>query len=583
MLKYVIACTEVLTQMSPLSTHENSGKQTSQSRRRFLVGIGAATAALAGCASSTDSDDDDPAEDSETESFDPASDLSYGEWLTTANGGMLFAYADLEAVPSDSVSDTSLEESPKDPLITYPLVMNQTTIGISQISLSFAGLTQAISPETASDSTVSEITVVNRSIVAEGSFATGELNELLTEPTDETYGIAYEQTETIDGYDRYEPAEVPDALSDDPPAIAIADETVVLGSGPEQLEQMVAAGAGDQSRIYESSETVSQLLEQAGTGDLVFGQVGTLPDGAFDPRESFQTDPQFEPRSGEDVVAGIEFADGGDTVESEFALAAEDIDESRRETIETAFGTAAVDDSVSIDLNDGGITASGTYNAETLGLVSGDSSGDDDLSQAAAAELVSPESLSFQYEPPRDQQFGELWVRVTEETDAAAIRVEADSGGYTELQPQDRPVSADDSVAVQVDPDGDVVTVFAVNDDGAVGELTTQSVPTDELPESVASQAVPEDAVSFSYEPPSAGDFGSLTIEITADTDAKTLVAQPQEAPGSFADRVGSLTSEEHISAGTTLETAVESDGDEVILYATVNGATGEVARWQGP
>jgi hypothetical protein len=103
------------------------------------------------------------------------------------------------------------------------------------------------------------------------------------------------------------------------------------------------------------------------------------------------------------------------------------------------------------------------------------------------------------------------------------------------------------------------------------------------LSETAASQAVPADALSFSYESPDGGDLGSLTVEVIADTDAKTLVAQPQEAPGLFTDRVGSLTSEQPVAAGTMLETAVEPAGDEVVVYATVDGATGEVARWRGP
>ncbi|MFC7059890.1 hypothetical protein [Halovenus salina] len=127
------------------------------------------------------------------------------------------------------------------------------------------------------------------------------------------------------------------------------------------------------------------------------------------------------------------------------------------------------------------------------------------------------------------------------------------------------------------------MTAFAVNSEGAIGELTTVSVPTDNLSEKAASQAVPADALSFNYESADTGDFGSLTIEVVADTDAKTLVAQPQEAPSLFTDRVGSLTSDEPVGTGTTLQTAVEPDGDEVIVYGTVDSATGEVARWQGP
>lgn len=108
-------------------------------------------------------------------------------------------------------------------------------------------------------------------------------------------------------------------------------------------------------------------------------------------------------------------------------------------------------------------------------------------------------------------------------------------------------------------------------------------MPTDELSESAASQAIPEDTLSFSYESPDAGNVGGLMIEVVKDTDADTLVAQPQKAARSFTARIGSLTSDEPVDAGTILETNVEPEGDEVVVYATVDGATGEVARWQGP
>lgn len=564
--------------MSPPST-DDSDTQPNHTRRRFLLGIGAATATLAGCASNDDTDD------SPTDSFDPASALPYGKWLTTANDGMLFAYADLEALAADSSSGGSVPDSLEDPLALYPFLLGQTTVGLGQLSLSFAGLTRAIAPNADSESTVATVTVVNSTVVAEGTFATDELDERLTEPADATYGITYEQSGTIRGYMQYEATEVPESFSDEPPALAVAGETVVVSQNADQLERMLAAENGEQSRIYETNETVAQLLEQAGTGDLVVGEIGSTEDVRLAPRESFETDPQFEPRAGEDVVASLAFAESGDTVESQVALAADDLTESRRDTIETEFGTAAVSDSVSLTVEDNQLTVSGTYEAASLGLTGGgsDSSEDGGLSQAAAAELVSPDTLRFRYEPPRNQQFGELWVAATEETDAAALRLTTDSGNSTELRPQEDTVGANDSIAVPVDPDGDSVTVAVVDDEGASGELTTQSVPTADLSETAARQAVPEDALSFSYNPPNGGQFGSLIIEVVADTEADTLVAQPQEAPGLFTDRVGSLRSNDPVGAGTTLDAAVDPAGDEVIVYASVDGATGEVARWQGP
>ena len=593
----------------------DSTTQTSQTRRRFLLGMGTLTAALAGCSgdgnqSTTDSvtddtpvdnsstgdtptddtpTDDTPADDSSTdgsttETFDPAGALPYGQWLTTDKRGLFFAYANLDNLPDDTVADSGgpSELSVDDPLALYPLVIGGAAVGVGQLPLAFAGLAQAVSPTATSDSAVSEVTITNRTIIAEGSFATDQLHERLIEPTDETFGIGYEQIRTDRRYDRYEPVEVPDSV-DNPPAVAVTDETVIVGPNASRLDQTIAAGDGNRSRIFETDETTAELLEQAGTGDLVVGQFGSATSGQLLGDVQPNPGPQFRPRSGENVVAAVDFDASSDTFESQFALAADDIGEERQETIETSFGTAAVDDSESIDVSDSRITATGTYSVKSLGLKSGENAGDRELSQAAAAELVSPDALTFQYEPLPDQQFGEFWVTITEETDAAAIRLETDSGNSTEIRPQKGSISNGDSIAVPVDRDGDSVTVSVINDEGAVGELTTQSVPTAELSEEAASQAVPEDALSFNYGSPDGGDFGSLTIEVIADTDAETLIAQPQEAPGLFADRVGSLGSEGAIDVGTTLETAVKPEGDEVIVYATVDGATGEVARWQGP
>jgi hypothetical protein len=576
--------------------NDDSGTQTSYRRRRLLLGIGGLATTLAGCLgdgdqeatdSSTDdtrtddsSTDDTTVDSSSTDTFDPAGDLPYGQWLTTEGEGLFFAYANLDDLPEGAVGGTGDSSKPSvdDPLALYPLVIGGAAVGIGQLSLSFAGLARAVSPTATSDSTVAEITVINKTIIAQGSFATEQLDERLREPTDETFGIGYERTGTDSGYDRYEPVEIPDSI-DNPPTVAVTGETVIVGPDASGLDQTIAAGDGNRSRIFETDETAAGLLEQAGTGDLVVGQFGPATGDELFGDLQPSSDMEFRPQSGESVVAAVDFDASKGTFQSQFALVADDLGADRRETIEGSFGTAAVDDSSVVDVSGDRITATGTYDIEQL---SEDPTGQG-LSEEAAAELVSPEVLAFRYEPARGQQFGELWVQVTEETDAAGIRMETESGGYTEIRPQERSIGANDSVSVRVDSESDSVTVFAINGEGAAGELTTISVPTDELSETAASQAVPTDALSFNYESPDAGNLGSLMIEVVADTDANTLVAQPQEAPGLFTDRVGSLTSDTPVSAGTTLETAVDPEGDEVIVYATVDGATGEVARWQGP
>jgi hypothetical protein len=461
----------------------------------------------------------------------------------------------------------------------YPVVIGGVSVGLAQLTLPFAGLAAAVNPEMSGESTVSELTMINGTVVAEGTFATDKLHERLTESTDQTFGVAHEHTGTTGAYDRYEPVAVPDGITN-APVVAVSDETVVVSQDSDRLNQTIGVENDGQSQLFETAESVTELLEQAGAGDLVIGQVGTsYEEFAGDAQGSIEPDPQFEPRATEDVVASVSFSAEGSSIDSKFALAADELDEDRQETIETSFGTAASDGSGSVDVNENRITATGTYDTEQLRA----GPAEQGLTEAGAAELVSPDALAFQYKPPAAQsEFGEFWVTVTEDTDAAAIRAATDSGSTTEIRPQDGSVGVGTSVAVRVDPDGDTVTVFAVNDNGAAGKLMTQSVPTDQLSEAAASEAVPEEALSFSYESPDTGDLGRLRIEVVGETEAKTLVAQPQEA-GVFTDRVGSLTNEDPVDVGTTLEATVAADGDEVIVFASVDGATGEVARWQGP
>lgn len=571
--------------MSPHSTDDSSETVRSQTRRRLLLGVGAAAATAAGCLGQSDESADGTTTTATptatatttTASFDPAAALPYGEWLTAADDGRLVAYADLDAVPSALGPDASLD----DPLVTYPLVLSQTAIGVGQLRLSFAGLTAAVTPGTESQSTVNEVTVLDRTTVATGQFATDALDERLVEPSDQTWGIAYEQTDTVAGYDQYEPAEVPDSFDDDPPVVAVSGETVVVGPDTGRVRQLLTGG--DDGDDVLGGDGVAELFEIAGAGDFVVGELGASTEGGESIRETFDNDPGFEPRTGENAVASLAFGDDGDTVATQFVLDADSLPEERRDAIETGFGSAAVEDSVTVEVTDDRITASGTYTLDALGFTESDSAGGGTLSQAEATELVSPDALAFQYEPPGSEGAGELWVAVTEATDAAALRVEADSGSYTEIRPQDRTVGAGDSVAVRVDPDGGSVTVSVVDNNDAVGELTTQSVPTEPLSDAAADRAVPADALSFSYESPDVGDYGSLTVEVVAAVDAETLVARPRNAPGVFTARTGSLAGETPIETGTTLETAVDPDGDEVVVYATVDDATGEVARWQGP
>jgi len=567
--------------MSPKFVFPTSESE-SRSRRAVLLSIGAGSVALAGCLDETDGNgtevSDGPTTD-ETAS-DAESLPAYTDWLPD-DDSILFSYAHLGTSGEAGGGEFSLDESVNDPLVRFPSEVGGSAVGLSTLSLVSTGLSTVIDPETATQSEADELLAVNDVVVLTGSFAVEELDEQLTDDAN-PFAATYEQSDTVHGFDRYEPTDVPEQV-EDAPVVAISETTVLVAPDDDQLERVVEIDGDDRPQIMEEHETAGWLLEQAGKGDIVLGTIGPVHEGerTLDDVTAFTNDElPFEPAAGEDFVTAISVDTETATVESQFALTADELSEDTQTTVETTFGTAATD--TTVDVDDDRITVHGTYDADEIGTIDDAASDErEELTSEEAQELVPLDALEYWYQPATGQRLPQLWVQVTKETGATGLRVEAESWGQNEITRQDGTMGPRDGVPVQVDPDeDDEVTVFAVTDDGAIGRLDTVSVPTDELAEEVG---VPEDALSFEYEPPTAGDFGSLSVEIIEETMAEVLVAQPTEAPGSFADYAGSIGADEPVSPGTTLETAVDSDGDEVIIFATRNGATGEVARWQGP
>ncbi|WP_340102292.1 hypothetical protein [Salinibaculum salinum] len=569
--------------MSP-EFEPSTSEPESRSRRAVLLSIGAGSVAVAGCLNAADGGDDSEVDDGPTtdETADDVESLpAYADWLPD-DDSVLFSYASLDTSGEVGGGGFSLDDSVDDPLMTFPSDVGGSAVGLSVLSLASTNLSAVVDPETATQSEADELLAVNEAVVLTGAFDVEELNERLTDDST-SFAATYEQSGTVHGFDRYEPIDVPEGVEDSL-VVAISETTVLAAPDDDQLERIAETDDTDRPQITEEHETATWLLEQAGEGDIIFGTIGPVHEGEYtlDDVTAFTDDElQFEPAVGEDVVTAIEVDAETATIDSRFALTADELSEDRQTTVETTFGSAAVD--ATVDVDDDRAIAHGTYDVEEIGTMS-DGAGSDEreeITPEEARELVPLDALEYWYQPATGQRLPQLWVQVTEDTDATGLRVEAESRGENEVTRTNGTISAGDGVPVQVDPDeDDEVTVFAVTDDDAIGQLDTVSVPSDELTDEVV---VPEDALSFEYEPPNAGDFGSLSVEIVDETMAEVLVAQPTEAPGSFADYAGSIGAAEPVSTETTLQTAVDSDGDEVIIFATRNGATGEVARWQGP
>lgn len=402
-----------------------------------------------------------------------------------------------------------------------------------------------------------------------------ELDELLTRDS-KSFAATYEQAGDSYGFDQYVPAEIPDGVQE-APVVAVSETAVVTAPDEEQLDRVLATEANEQPQLIEEDEDVAWLLEQLGDGDMAVGKIGPVTGDERGLDSVGDDEVPFEPAPGEDVAAALEADLDGNTVESRVALTADEVSEATEETVEATFGRAAAD--ATVEVEDDHVVARGTYDGAKIGATPTDD-GQAELTPDDARALVPVDALEYWYQPATGNRLPALWVEVTTETDAAGIRAEAQSVGENELTRPDGTIDGGTSISVQIEPDEDEeVTVFAVDETGAVGRLDSVDVPTDELTESV----VPEDAVSFTYEVPTSGDFGRLTIDVTADTTADVLVAHPTEAPGSFADRAGSIDTDDFVAAGTTLETPVDPAGDEVVVFATHDRATGEVARWEGP
>ena len=468
--------------------------------------------------------------------------------------------------------DISGLEGVTDPLVTFPLKMGAKRVGFSTFGLGVTDLFPVIDRPEEFASELRRLLVLNTTIVAAGTVDREEIDRRLT-GVPAPFTAVYERTGSVaGGYDRYEPTEIPDGL-DQVPIVAVSSEAVVVGFDGDRLRRVIETKTGD--RPSANGDRLAWLLERVGAGDIVAGTIGSPPAE----RIGAETiDPPIAPANGEDVLAAVD--DGSDerAVRARFALAADELDEARRTTVESEFGAAASEGS--IDASGDRIAATGTYDTATIDWRISERTDEERLSRSEAKELVPDGTLDSWYVPPLEDGYGTFWVGVTADTNAAAIRLETDAGGEYEVGPREGVVEAGTSVAAQVDPTGDEVTVLAVDEQGTAGELTTLGVPTDELSEEAAERAVPESALSLTYDGPGASDLGTVSVAVREEIAATTLVAQSLTTP--FSDRVGSLDTG-GVGAGATLEVPVDPEDGTAVVFATVEGATGEVARRTSP
>lgn len=469
-----------------------------------------------------------------------------------------------------------------DPLVAYPLTRGAERLTRSSVSLAVAGLYPIIDTPKQFVSAPRRVLATDRTTVLTGEFDRQELGDQLT--ADALLTAQYERNGEISGFDQYTPVNSPEPV-EAPPVIAVSRNTVVTARTVAQLDRAVAVVTGAQHSIVDKNESAAWLVEQAGDSDLVVGTIGTPPDKAAEPSEESAPTAAagFQPTTTQNVIAAVDIDSETATTTARFALDADSLEGPTREIIGTRFGAEGRDRSSEFTSTRATVRAS--YDNDRIGITLSEEKdeGRERLSPPAARALVPEGALEFWYVPPLSRAVGTFWVETVADTEATALQVTSELTGSngSEVRPREPPIGAGIKLAAPVNLDGDTVTILAVNDEDTIGTVTSKRVPTDELTGQEASRAVPRNRLSVRYEPPDTGPMGTLSVETQRRVWADTLVVRPIE--DSWSDRVGSLDDDTQIAPGRRLEIPVDTDGAGAVVFATVDGATGEVARWQGP
>jgi len=471
-----------------------------------------------------------------------------------------------------------------DPLVAYPLLLGTDRLTRSAVVLATAGLYPLIDTPTQFESVARRILATGPVTIVTGAFERAELRTRLT--TETLLTTQYERSEDDSGFDRYTPIDSPDSV-EAPPVVAVSEDTVVTARTAAQMDRAIAVATGARPPIVEQSETAAWLVEQVKTADLVAGTIGTSTSEATT-RSATPASPAntgFSPTAEQEVIAALT-VDSETAATAQFALDTDSLEDSTRERIQTEFGTAGRERSRTIDSTR--VTVRASYDSDTIGVGRSGGNADSDssreqLSPSAARALVPEGTLEFWYVPPTGGEIATFWVETAAETDAAALRVQTTLTGDngSGVQPRNPPVTAGIKLAAPADPAGDTLTVFAVDDEGAIGEVTSRQAPTDAVSTQRTARLVPADAVSFQYTPPGTGRVGSLSVSVEQPVDVETLVVR--EIGNGVSGRAGSLGTTAQIGPGQQLEIPVGTDSPGAVLFASVDGATGEVARWTGP
>lgn len=449
---------------------------TSLHRRRFLqLGTAAMTVALAGCFGS----DEEP---------------SYAQWIPKTDEQIRTAYIDFTVttespnaeqvlpliLPSDEGGNptelltqvTGLDDV-DDPLLTWPISVGGRILGTATIGIAASGLGYLVDPEQPQLG-IDELLVANDVIVGVGEIDLARADEKLQSGSSGLIGdISFEKVGGIDEFTLYEPSS-----GDQGGITAVSETTVLVAETREEVRTVVETSRGNRARAVDETNPFQWLTETVGRGHIVAGWTGPI-----DLEEFFFGDPDERPASDlvrmeDDVLSSVKFSAEEEHITTDFALQRPDMDEQTQTRLESEFGTAAAEHSVTFE--DGRMTTSGTYENDVLDVeftqpkgTAETEAGDDSIETVdppqKVADAVPDGAFEFTYEADMER----VKVEVVEEFEADTITITTVESDF-EFETSDP--GKINYVYAYIDGDGDQVVV-TITVDGESGVVARKEFP----------------------------------------------------------------------------------------------------------
>jgi len=431
-------------------------------RRRLLeLGVGAAGFSLAGCLG------------------EPGSDANT-EWFPAGETPFLMAYLDLTVttqntgvdpviplvLPSAGGSDSTeyVPELPsadelEDPLVRTPLAVGGQVIAGGAIAIAAIGLDHLVDPDRPTQG-VTDLYMTNGTAIGVGEIDVEEADESLrAESEGISGGIKFTPTDDTGEYTLYEADTENDSI------VALSADAVVIADTESAIRTAIETRHGDHDRLAETDETTGWLFETAGTGNLSVGWIGSvnLEDYFWGDQSMSQSTALLAEQN--HVLSTLSFAPEDDELTATLALQDSSLDDSLTDRIESRFGSATGDTSLSVDGDR--LSLDGTYTDDILDIGFAEPGAPEGTTAPSGEDVPEKvteavEDVSFTFDSRPEDGVVHVVFDGTVEADSVTIRARPSGGEISTSTPENF-----NFVNLRVAPDDEEVVVIVTVDDAS--------------------------------------------------------------------------------------------------------------------